>query len=350
MRGLVSEGAIRAILGAAGAAALVSAVGTWVVWRVVARWQIVDRPNERSLHRVPVPTMGGLGMVAGFWAGMAVWLWWPGGPLMPAGMLPALGAATLILLLVAGDNIGRPLKVWEKALLQVSATAVWLYWGPHLESISLPGLGRVELGPWGPWLTALWLVAMCNVYNFMDGLDGMTAGQTMLVGCLVLACYLHLGSPLAGMAALLVASAGGFLAFNLPPARIFMGDVGAVFLGFAVAALGVLGESDGFPLWLYGVVLGYYLFDTTYTLLRRAARRENLLRAHRKHLYQRLDKMGWSHVRIDLGGLLVTLLLGAGAGVFLCWSRALGVALMLLVGAILVGAAAWIERRDRDFA
>ena len=346
----MSEGAIGTMVGAGGVAAIVSAAGTWVVWRMVGRWQILDRPNERSLHRVPVPTMGGLGIVAGFWAGMAVWRCMPGGQFVPAGLFSALGAATLVLLLVTGDNIGRPLRVWEKALLQVLATAAWLYWGPHLESLTLPGLGPVELGAWGTWLTALWLVGMCNVYNFMDGLDGMTAGQTVLVGGLLLACYVHLGSPLAMLAALLVASAAGFLVFNLPPARIFMGDVGAVFLGFAVGALGVLGEPAGFPLWLFAAVLGYYLFDTTYTLVRRAGRRENLLRAHRKHLYQRLDKLGWSHGRIDLGSLLVTLLLGGGAGAYLCWGRGLGGALMLSGAAILILTATWVERRDRDFA
>ena len=345
----MSTDEIRAGLGGAGVAFLVAAAGTWVVLQIMQRWQILDRPNERSSHKVPMPTLGGVGIIAGFWAGIGVSLTGVDQSVLSGTIMGPLLGAVVILLLLASDDMGRPLKVGEKVAVQVLAMVVWLYWGPHLEQVTLPLVGRVELGLWGWGLTGVWFVVLCNVFNFMDGIDGIVATEAISVGCLALWCHSCLDSSLWSMALVVVAATGGFLVFNFPPARIFMGDVGAVFLGFVVAALGVLGEGAGMPLWVFAVLLGCFLFDTIYTLVRRALRGENVLKAHRKHLYQRLNTLGWSHLKIDLGVFLLTLILGAGGWTYLFAGRGLGAGVMALGGLLLVGATVWIERRDRSF-
>ena len=335
-------------LAGAGLGFLVSWAGTWLVMRAVEHWQILDRPGQRSVHRRPMPTLGGLGVILGFWVGLSV-LVFAEFPIFIENALWAQLGATLALLLIACDEARRPLGVLEKLAIQVGATSVWLYWGVHLEWVPLPLVGQVELGSWGWAITGLWCVGMCNVYNFMDGIDGITALETIVVGCLAFLSLAQLDAPLWGMALLLVAVSGGFLAFNFPPARIFAGDVGAGFLGFTLAILGVLGERAGLPIWLYLTFLGYYLFDVSYTLLRRALKGENLLQAHRKHLYQRLNKLGWCHLKINLWICCLTLTMGLGAWIFLFVDEISGAALGLLGGGLVLGTTIWIEAKDRDF-
>jgi len=226
--------------------------------------------------------------------------------------------------------------VLKKAAIQAAVAAVWLALGPHLDWVSVPGWGQVDLGIWSWPATALWLVALMNAYNFMDGIDGLAASEAVSAGAFAFLCLLLVGSEWAPVAAVGAAAAAGFLLFNAPPARIFMGDVGAQFLGFLFAVLGILGERTGLPLWAMAGILGYFLFDVTSTLVRRALRRENLLSAHRQHLYQLLARRGWGHARIDAAMLGVNLLSGSGVYVCLCGHVAAGVALLTVVALVLV--------------
>ena len=328
---------------------VVACLGTWMVLKVDRRWRLLDDPDERSSHRVPMPTAGGLGIIAGFWSGWGI-LSLAGDSILLFRVSPyALVVTGLVLLLLVVDDLLRPLRVGEKMFLLCLATGVWLCWGPHLEWVTLPGLGRVELGYWGWGLTIFWFLSMCNAYNFMDGIDGITSVQTVSVCCFALLCLWRL-DVFGGEVALLMVATGGFLVFNAPPARIFMGDVGSTFLGFFLAAVGILGERIGLPVWLVVLFMGYYLFDTGYTLMRRMLRGENVLKAHRKHLYQRLDKLGWSHLKIDLWVLSINLILGAGGYMYLFVSRGWGLSLVALGGGLLIGETVWIERKDRSFA
>jgi len=334
-------------LGGGLVAFLVAGASTWGILQGTRRWRLLDRPNERSSHQVPMPTGAGLAIIAGFWSGLVVLR---DSPVFASGeMLRAWGGSTLVLLAVAVDDLVRPLKVGEKLILMFLAVGIWLGWGPRLEEVALPVVGRLELGWWSWGLTALWFLALGNAFNFMDGIDGITAVQTLSVGCFALVCFWQLGSAWGGAALALAAGAGGFLIFNFPPGRIFMGDVGSQFIGFALAALGVFGEQIGLPIWIFAAFMGYYLFDTGYTLVRRALRGENLLKAHRKHLYQRLNKLGWSHRRIDLGVLLINLILGTGGCAYLFISSAWGALLLALGGGLLLVGTIWTERKDRSF-
>lgn len=319
----------------------VAALFTGGVLAAARRWRVLDRPNARSAHRHPTPTLGGIGVLAGFWAGVAA--------LAATAATPpewrALAAATAVLAMLIVDDLRRPLSVAQKLPLQVLAAALWLALGPRLEIVELPVLGLVDLGWWSWPATALWLMAVMNAFNFMDGIDGLTATQTITGGIGLGLCLVVVQSPAAPLGVLAAAAAAGFLVYNRPAARIFMGDVGAHALGLILGGLVVVAQRDGFPFWLAALVLGYYLYDTGYTVVRRALRGENLLQAHSQHLYQRLVQGGWSHGQVDEAvlGLNACLVLG----VLLAAGEATGGWVLLsAVAVFLVAGTVWCERRS----
>ena len=335
---------------AAAGIALVLSIGINILLILLANsLGTIDRPVARSSHETPRPTLGGVGIIGGLWAGLAV-LHWQAVEVLPAPMIiRTLGASTVVMLLFVRDDVGGDLGVGQKALIQLLATAVWLYGGFHLPSLSIPIFGSVSLGHWGLAATAIFLIALCNVYNFMDGIDGLMAWNTIVVGCLLTYLFYQLGSSWWIIALLMVAATAGFAVLNGPPARIFSGDVGAMFLGFVLAIMGLHGEQIGVPLWVLGLLLGYFLFDTSYTLVRRALNGENVLHAHRKHLYQRLGNVGWPHQRVVTTVVLLTLVPGVGGVVMLLHHRLVGMVFVGLGVVLHVAMALWIESRDRSF-
>jgi Fuc2NAc and GlcNAc transferase len=325
-----------------GASFALSCACTWAVLRRARAWGALDHPNARSAHQRPTPTLGGLGVVAGVWGALALGL--AAGQLESRAAWPLLAGSALLLGSVR-DDLGHPLSVPGKLALLLLAGGAWLWCGPRLDWLTLPGGSALALGPWGWPLTLLWFLWLCNVYNFMDGIDGISGTQALGAGAWI-ALWTWDSTPSLAWTGLALAGAGaGFLVFNLSPARIFLGDVGALCLGFWLAGLGVLGEKAGLPLWIACLPLGGYFYDTSYTLARRLLRGENVLRAHNLHLYQRLARAGWSHLQVDLGVALLALLLG-GAGQAFLRGSALAGALLLAAGALaLLGATLWIEKR-----
>ena len=258
-----------------------------------------------------------------------------------------LGATALLLLAVI-DDVVRPMRPGAKTILLLLAIAVWLVWGPHFEGLVLPGGCEVSLWWWGWPLTVLWFVFLCNAFNFMDGIDGLSAMQTICACCWMGLIFGAIGGPVAGMTWILAGAVGGFLVFNVPPARIFMGDVGSLFIGFTIAAFGVWGARAGLPLWVFLSVLAFCVFDVCYTLTRRLLRGENVLEAHHKHLYQRLGRLGWSHGRINAVTCCITSIFGLGA--YLHVEDEAGLLFFLLGGGLLIAGVVWIEMRDPEFA
>lgn len=256
---------------------------------------LVDQPNERSSHRVPTPRGGGVGLVAGAIVGGA----WVVSPTLELAGL-ALGA-----LIAANAGLLDDRRAQGPAIkfgAQFLAAFVAMGCGLTFERVALPGFGAVELGWAGSAITLLWFVGLTNAYNFMDGLDAL-AGATGAVAAIFLGFALLLigQAPLAMLAFVLAAACAGFLAVNKPPARVFMGDVGSQFLGFAFAGIGVLAakaEPTGLAFWLVPLALMHFLFDTLFTAARRAMAGENVLAAHKTHLYQRLNQAGFSHGRV----------------------------------------------------
>ena len=291
-----------------------AALSAAIAW-AMARWRlIVDVPNARSSHVRPTPRGGGLGILIAFGAGL---LFAEGGAFLrdPAFLGVALGAVIAGLAGLADDirGLSYAMKLGGQAAAAILAIAL----GAVVETLDLPGLGPVSLGVFGPVLTFFWLVGLTNAYNFMDGLDGLAGGTAMLAGALLAAAALLAGAPgVAALALLLTAASAGFLVLNLPPARIFMGDVGSQFLGFAFAGLGVLlarDDATGTLILVVPLLLFHFLFDTIFTALRRTLNGENPTAAHRGHLYQLLNRAGLSHrcVALTHGALVVLQGLGA---------------------------------------
>jgi UDP-N-acetylmuramyl pentapeptide phosphotransferase/UDP-N-acetylglucosamine-1-phosphate transferase len=284
---------------------------------------LLDHPNERSLHDVPIPRTGGvaiigslfLGLIAARVLGLLVmreglsWSGWVHLESWILGMTMLLGLVSFL-----DDRGGVP--VWLRLGCQLAASGILaLGAGLVLPAIEVPLLGTIELRWLGVPLTILFLVWFTNLYNFMDGMDGFAGGMTV-IGCGLLG---YLGwqahhPVISFIATLQAAAAAGFLVHNFPPAKIFMGDVGSVSTGFLAAALIVLGCRDGvFDLWVPLIVFSPFIFDATVTLARRAFRHEKVWEAHRDHYYQRLVLSGWSHRRTVLAEYGVMALCGGFA-------------------------------------
>ena len=323
------------------AAALVGAcISTGIVLWLVRRWRRLVVPGERDAHSIPMPTAGGIGIVAGFLLGDVAM----GGHLS----IYWLGAIGLLQVAII-DDLVRPLKVWEKSLLLVAVASVFLLGVIPYHDVWFP-IGsegnRYEL-----WVLGIgWFFWICNVFNFMDGIDGISATQTLCIAGWLAVYLLPFDVELSNRAWLLGAASVGFLFYNFPPSRIFMGDTGSLFIGFCVAALIAQGLVVGMPFYYAIVLLGYYVFDTSYTLLRRMLHGENPLQAHNKHLYQRLVRIGWSHLRVNIwAGALTTC---NGLGVY-CLAQGLtiiGILLTIISLLVLLYSVLWIERRDACFA
>jgi UDP-N-acetylmuramyl pentapeptide phosphotransferase/UDP-N-acetylglucosamine-1-phosphate transferase len=252
----------------------------------------LDRPNPRSLHRAPTPRTGGiavhLGIVLGW--GMVA----PGLPLEAW-----FGFALLLLVSFIDDVRGLPPQ-WRLGahLLAAGVLAAALLWNDH-------GIAAVLIGT----LAMAW---MTNLYNFMDGSDGLAGGMTLFGFCFYgIAAWLS-DSPVFALTNLSVAAAAAaFLVFNFHPARIFLGDVGSIPLGFLAAAFGLIGwlQRD-WPWWFPVLVFSPFIVDASVTLARRLFRRDRLWEAHRDHYYQRLVRMGWGHRNTALGEYAVMLVSG----------------------------------------
>jgi len=220
---------------------------------------------------------------------------------------------TCVISIVSLMDDRRGLSIGARLAVHVlAATLLVIGAGLMLPSLEVPMLGLISLGWATAPITVVFLVWMANLYNFMDGMDGFAGGMTV-IGCGLLG---YLGwqahhPVIAVIATLQSAAAAGFLVHNLPPAKIFMGDVGSVSTGFLTAALIVLGCRDGvYDLWVPLIVFSPFILDATVTLVRRALRHEKVWESHRDHYYQRLVMGGWSHRRTVLAEYGVMALCG----------------------------------------
>ena len=255
------------------------------------RW-FLDHPNPRSLHATPVPRTGGLGVVPGLAVGVLI----AGGDVL-------LVALTLALMLLS------LLDDWKHL------PASWRLLG-HLGAGGAFVLTYFPAVDWTVFaLLTLAVAWMINLYNFMDGADGLAGGMTVIgFGAYAAAGALAGDASFALTSLCVAAAATAFLIFNFPPARIFMGDSGSIPLGFLAVALGLLGWRNGlWPLWFPLVIFAPFVVDASVTLVRRALRGERFWQAHRSHYYQRLVLTGWSHRRLALAEYGLMLISAAAA-------------------------------------
>lgn len=334
-------------LGAAsGAAFLFALVACGLIRDFAARRALVDHPNERSLHTLPVPRLGGVGIAVAVWAVMgAVIALTPGRPAKDVVVWLVASIVTAATGLV--DDL-RPVSAGVRMAIQcVIALGFTLAIGAPAQIVLAEGV-TLSLPVWATtavWM--VWIVGVLNIYNFMDGMDGLAGAQAVGAGLAIavgLAAHGH--TDLALIAGLLAAASAGFFVHNVGPARIFMGDAGSTMLGFTFAALALAAHArpDPLPLPVVPLALAPFLLDGTFTILRRASRGEAVWKAHRSHLYQRAVTSGLTH-RDVLGPY--TAWIGAAALCAVLGARAGGWVMLGLAGAMLAGLYAtlrWVLR------
>jgi len=285
----------------------------------------LDEPNERSLHVDPVPRTGGIAIVAGVAAACA---------LFQPGVGVSLAAAIALAALSFIDDVAGMPTLARLAAHVAAAAAVLVY----------------QLGYSEPLLFLVFVLAIAwyaNLYNFMDGSDGLAGGMALFgFGAYAIAALLSGADAYAALCGSIAAAAAGFLVFNFPPARLFMGDVGSVPIGFLAGALGVVGWSRGYwPIWFPLLVFAPFVCDATLTLLRRLLRRERVWQAHRDHYYQRLVRMGFGHRGTAF--IEYAAMAGCAAVALLAWREPATVqaAALAVAAAALIAVAFWVDLR-----
>jgi UDP-N-acetylmuramyl pentapeptide phosphotransferase/UDP-N-acetylglucosamine-1-phosphate transferase len=264
------------------AGALVPVLVSFAVGR-----NLLDLPNLRSSHEVPTPRLGGVAIMLGTWVGFAL--------LLPKGAWPLLVAATLIWAAGLADDLSDLHFGMKAAAQTLVASGLLLFYPPWVLS-DAPGAWGIAAFAVG----VLWIVALSNAFNFMDGIDGFIGGVALVNA-------LFLGALAGEAGAFLPALAGataGFLVWNINPASIFLGDSGAYFLGFGLAAVALYAPVPGDRWTSLGFLAGALvftplLFDTAYTLVRRlrTGAGKNIFSAHREHIYQRITPTTEMHRR-----------------------------------------------------
>ncbi|AIC21449.1 Undecaprenyl-phosphate alpha-N-acetylglucosaminyl 1-phosphate transferase [Pseudomonas chlororaphis subsp. aureofaciens] len=279
---------------------------TFILRRYALAKSLMDIPNERSSHSIPTPRGGGVAIVASFTLALPALYCF--GLLDPGLFYGLLGAGLLVAIIGFADDHGHIAARWR--LLGHFFAAVWtLYWMGGLAPVSMFGM-EVKLGWLGSVLATIYLVWMLNLYNFMDGIDGIASVQAIFV-CLA-SCFISLlagsGSVL-WVSFLLSGAVAGFLLWNFPPARIFMGDAGSGFLGVVLGGLSLYAAWGGSELmWSWLILLAIFTVDSTVTLLRRLVRGEKIYQAHRSHAYQYAARHYASHKIVTLGVTCINVL------------------------------------------
>lgn len=268
------------------------------------RQRVLAIPNERSSHVRPTPSGGGAAIVGFSLLSLIVaTLWSAYQEALPLSLtvLSYVGGAGAIAVISWFDDRYMLPNRWRIMVHSLSALVILCGIGSW-QSVTLPLLGQVNLGWLGLPLSFVWLVGMTNVYNFMDGIDGLAGSQAVIAGVGWALFGWWIGQPFVLALGLgIAASSVGFLGHNWSPARIFMGDVGSAFLGFSFAVLPIVAAHHEPRLALAGLLLLWpFLFDAGFTLLRRLRHGENIFTAHRSHLYQRLVITGHSHRTVTL--------------------------------------------------
>ena len=273
---------------------------------------VVDQPGEtRRLHVTPVPRLGGIALLLGIFVPALAFL-----PLDGPYRGILLGAAVATTIGAIDDFRGLPW--WGKLGGQIVAGAVAIGFGVNVDRFTFPGFGSQELPDWfsGP-ATLVWIVAIMNMVNFLDGLDGLAAGICAIAGSTFAVIGLSLGAPDAALLAAIVAGACfGFLHHNFYPARIFMGDSGALLLGFLLATLAVEGlvkTAALATLVLPLLVLAIPIIDTSFVVAKRMKYGQPLYEADRTHLHHRFLNIGFSQARAVAYMYLWCALLAAAA-------------------------------------
>ena len=298
--------------------ALIAYSGVFLIRRWVVRDQLLDHPNDRSMHSTPIPRGGGLAIVL---------------VVLAAAILSAneTDLTHSLIYIVCGAVIAwmgwwddiKSLSHKVRFAVQSIVAIISIMGMGYFKSVTIPLIGELQLGAVGIVITFFWIVGLTNAYNFMDGIDGMAGGVGLAAGLGWMSLSYasgHWGNSFAFWIALsITAGCLGFLGHNWPPAKIFMGDVASTFLGYSFAVLSLLSADKGGDALMLGTLLMWvFIMDAGLTFIRRLIKGEKVFSAHRSHLFQRLVIGGYTHSTVS--SLYVVLTLFAGILSY-AWSR-----------------------------
>lgn len=293
----------------------------------------IDVPKDkRRMHKTPIPRLGGIAIYLGFLASLLFF-----GVLTPE--ILGIIAGTVIIVIVGIFDDRKPLKASVKLLFQIIAALIVAYSGVTINAITNPfSEGYIVLGNLAIPITVLWIVAVTNAVNLIDGLDGLAAGVASISSVCLMVIALSASEPnIALFTACIAGACIGFLPYNLNPAKIFMGDSGALFLGFVLACISVEGVFKAYTLISFAVpvlVLALPIFDTTIAVLRRIKNKKPIMQPDRGHLHHKLIDKGYSQKKAVLILYAIAGILGASAIVLTRFGMLK--ALMFLASAVII--------------
>lgn len=313
---------------------------TPVMERLARRTGFLEYPSERRIHSQPVPLGGGLAIFLSFWLTLALTGQWR------SELVGLLASSTVILVTGLIDD-RRSLRPGAKFLGQLVASLLLIAFDTRIEFVTNPFGGMIYLGLWSIPITLLWLIAITNVVNFIDGLDGLAAGIVAIACAPLVGVALMMDRPfIALLAVVLAGSVTGFLPYNFNPARIMMGDTGALFLGFMLGAVSIEGALKGptaIALAVPILALGLPIVDTIVVVIRRFRAGRPFYQADQGHVHHRLLALGYTqrqavvllYALSGIMGTLALLLLGLPTGQAVVWVGS--VVLVLIVSGTLLG-------------
>ncbi|WP_246010281.1 glycosyltransferase family 4 protein [Bacillus yapensis] len=254
----------------------------------------IDLPNERKVHQGGIPRIGGLAIIIGFLVG-AFYL-----------NLDDYSNFNLILIsvvviLITGilDDIYNIKPIYKFAGQLLAALLVVAVAELKIEYVILPNNFKVDFGFYSYFITLFWILALINSINFIDGLDGLAAGVSIIaLGSILYLSLINNQTLVIALATVVIGCTLGFLLFNFHPAKIFMGDTGSQFLGFIIAIISIIGFYKSvtiFSLFIPIIILGVPLFDTFFAIMRRLLSKKGISQADRSHIHHKLLDMGFSH-------------------------------------------------------
>ena len=276
---------------------VISCVTTLIItpfmMKLAIKLKAVDRPNnKRKMHQAPKPSMGGLAIFIGVAAGF-IYLQ----PVHAQLNAVIIGACVMIITGILDDIF--ELKAIYKLAGQITSAVVVVSSGLVIDKITMPFIGTVYLEGFGIVLTIFWIVAASNAINLIDGLDGLAAGVSAIaLSSILVMALIDYRIVVVYLSIILIGSCVGFLFYNFHPSRIFMGDTGALFLGYAIAIVSMLGLFKNVAFFSFIVpviVLAIPIFDTIHAIIRRKINKQSIATADTKHIHYQLMNMGYSH-------------------------------------------------------
>ncbi|WP_044749200.1 glycosyltransferase family 4 protein [Bacillus alveayuensis] len=280
-------------------------ISTPFVKSLAIRYGFVDKPNHRKVHTSLMPRLGGLAIVLGTVAGL-IYLT-PESRFFPAIFI---GGLIIVMIGILDDKFNLSPKV--KFIGQLIAACIVVFSGLKIDFITFPFGEKIYIGAFGYILAIFWIVGITNAINLIDGLDGLAGGVSAIaMSSILMMAVLNNQFLVISLTVVLIASTLGFLIFNFHPAKIFMGDTGALFLGYSISVISILGLLKSvtlFSLIVPIIILGIPIFDTFFAIVRRVLNKQKISSPDKSHLHHCLLAMGFSH--------RTTVLIIYGIGIF----------------------------------